>query len=209
LTDNFDATGLGIPGLEVAQFFANGVDTRTTGLDIVLGYTKFFNNSRLNMSLAGNFNDLEILEIHNGNLNKFTFFGPFAQAYLEAAAPDYKFSLNASYAASRFDVNATLTLFSEVTIQDFQWVDTPATTQEEADALYEVATDIYESALTLDLSVGYALTNKLKLTVGANNLLNTYPTPQFDGWTDQGGFSDSVQMGSDGAFYFARLGFKF
>jgi len=209
LTDNFDATGLGIPGLEVAQFFANGVDTRTTGLDIVLGYTKFFNNSRLNLSLAGNFNDLEILEIHNGDLNKFTFFGPFAQAYLEAAAPDYKFGLNAAYAASRFDVNATLTLFSEVTIQDFQWVDTPATTQEEADALYEVATDIYESALTLDLSVGYALTNKLKLTVGANNLLNTYPTPQFDGWTDQGGFSDSVQMGSDGAFYFARLGFKF
>jgi iron complex outermembrane receptor protein len=63
--------------------------------------------------------------------------------------------------------------------------------------------------MTLDLSAGYAISDKLKLTIGANNLLNTYPTPQFDGWTDQGGFSDSVQMGSDGTFFFARLGFKF
>ena len=208
LTDNFDASGLGL-GVDVAQFFANGVDTKTTGLDIVLGYTQFFENSRLNLSLAGNFNDLEIEEIHNGNLNQFTFFGPFSQAYLEAAAPDYKFGLGAGYVARRFDINANLTLFSEVILQDFQWVDSPATTQEEANALFEVATDVYESAMTLDLSVGYALTDKLKITVGANNVLNTYPTPQFDGWTDQGGFSDSVQMGSDGAFYFARVGFKF
>ena len=208
LTDNFDATGLGIPGLEVAQFFANGVDTRTTGLDLVLGYTKFFSDSRLLLTLAGNLNDLQIEEINNGNLNEFTFFGPFSRAYLEAAAPDHKFSLGAGWLTSRLDVNANLTLFSEVTLQDFQWVDTPATTQEEADALYEVATDTYESAFTLDLSLGYAITDKLKLTVGVNNLLNEYPTPQFDGWTDQGGFNDSVQMGSDGAFYFARLGFK-
>ena len=32
LTDNFDATGLGL-GVDVAQFFANGVDTKTTGVD--------------------------------------------------------------------------------------------------------------------------------------------------------------------------------
>lgn len=208
LTDNFDATHLNL-GVEVAQFFANGVDTKTTGLDIVLGYRKFFaNSSHLDISLAGNLNELEIEEIHNGDLNEFTFFGPFSQAYLQAAAPDYKFSLNAGYGTSRFDVNAAVTLFSEVILQDFQWVDSPATTQAEADALFAVATDVYESAMTLDLSVGYALTDKLKLTVGANNILNTYPTPQFDGWTDQGGFNDSVQMGSDGAFYFARLGFK-
>ncbi len=209
LTDNFDASGLGL-GVDVAQFFANGVDTKTTGVDLVLSYRKFFaNNSSFDVSVLGNLNDLEIEEIHNGNLNQFTFFGPFAQAYLEAAAPDYKFGINAGYNSGRFNFNGSVTLFSDVVIQDFQWVDTPATTQEEADALYLIATDTYESAVTLDLSIGFALTSKLKLTVGGNNILNTYPTPQFDGWTDQGGFSDSVQMGSDGAFYFGRLSFKF
>jgi len=210
LTDNFDATGLGIPDLEVAQFFANGADTKTTGLDIVLGYRKFFeNNSNLNVSLIGNLNNLEIEEIHNGDLNEFTFFSPFSRAYLEAAAPDYKFGLGLGYSTKRFDFNVNATQFSEVLLQDFQWVDTPATTQEEADALEEIATDTYEAALTVDLSIGYRITDNLKITVGGNNIFNTYPTPQFDGWTDQGGFNDSVQMGSDGAYYFGRIGFKF
>ncbi|HLF63934.1 MAG TPA: TonB-dependent receptor [Saprospiraceae bacterium] len=208
LTDNFDASGLGL-GVEVAQFFANGVDTKTQGVDIVLNYRYRFGSSSINAGLAGNINDLTIEEIHNGNLNEFTFFGPFSRAYLEAAAPDYKFGLNLGYSAPRFDVSVSLTQFSEVIIQDFQWVDTPATNQAEADALYAVATDTYEAAMTLDMSVGYAITEKLKLTIGSNNLLNTYPTPQFDGWTDQGGFSDSVQMGSDGAYFFGHLGFRF
>jgi len=75
--------------------------------------------------------------------------------------------------------------------------------------LREVATDIYEGVFTLDLSLSYQLTDNFKLTLGGNNILNEYPTPQFDGWTDQGGFNDSVQMGADGAYFFARLGINF
>ncbi|MCB0565746.1 MAG: hypothetical protein H6573_35580 [Lewinellaceae bacterium] len=44
---------------------------------------------------------------------------------------------------------------------------------------------------------------------GANNLLNAYPSIQTDGETETGGYWDAVQMGFSGAFYFARLGFKF
>ncbi len=208
LTDNFDASGLGL-GVDVAQFFANGVDTKTQGIDIVLGYRKAINKSVFTASLAGNLNDLTIEKIHNGDLNPFTFFGPFSQAYLEAAAPDYKFSLGLGYSINKFDFGVNLTQFSKVIIQDFQWVDTPATTQAEADALYAVATDTYDAALVMDLTAGYAITDRLKVTIGASNLFNKYPTPQFDGWTDQGGFNDSVQMGSDGAYYFGRIGFGF
>lgn len=210
LTDNFDASHLGL-GVDVAQFFANGVDTRTQGVDIVLGYRKYFNNDNaLNINLAANFNELEIEEIHNGDLNPFTFFGPFSQAYLKAAAPDYKIALTLGYSLGRkWDFMVNFTQFSEVIIQDFQWVDSPATTQAEADALLEVATDVYEAKMVADLSATYKLTDKLHFTVGANNLFNIYPTPQFDGWTDQGGFNDSVQMGADGAYYFGRIGFRF
>lgn len=208
LTDNFDASHLGL-GVEVAQFFANGVDTRTNGLDVVLGYRMDYENSGLDVSVVANFNELEIKEIHNGDLNPFTFFGPFAQAYLKAAAPDYKIGVNVLYSLRKFDFAASMTQFSEVIIQDFQWVDTPPTTQAEADALYRIATDEYEAKAVFDVSVGYKFSNRWKLTLGANNIFNTYPTPQFDGWTDQGGFNDSVQMGSDGKYYFARLGFNF
>jgi iron complex outermembrane receptor protein len=210
LTDNFDASDLDV-GAAAAQFFANGVDTRTQGIDIVLNYKKYLDNglSNISIGLAGNINDLEIKNINSGSLNEFTFFGPFSRAYLEAAAPDYKFVLNLGYSSSRFDARISLTQFSEVILQDFQWVDSPATNQSEADALFEVATDTYEAALTADVNLSYKLTENLKLSVGANNLFNTYPTPQFDGWTDQGGFNDSVQMGSDGAYFFGTVGFNF
>lgn len=209
LTDNFDASGFDL-GVDVAQFFANGVDTRTQGLDLVLAYRKAFaKNSNLTLSLAGNINDLKIDKINNGNLNPYTFFGPFSQAYLEAAAPDYKFILGALYSVSKFDFALNLTQFSRVELQDFQWIDSPATNEEEAEALRAVATDVYEPMLTVDISAGVRLNRNLRVTVGANNLFNAYPTPQFDGWTDQGGFNDSVQMGSDGMYLFGRIGFSF
>jgi len=208
LTDVFDATTLNV-GAEAAQFFANGVDTKTTGVDIIFNYKHQMNrHSNLTAGIAANFNNTEIKKINSGTLNPFTFFGPFSQAYLQAAAPDYKMGLNIMYQYKNFDIMAVYTQFSEVRLQDFQWVDSPATNQAEADELFKVATDIYKAAGTLDLTIGYSITKKVKLTVGSNNLLNSYPTPQFDGWTDQGGFNDSVQMGSDGRFAFVRLGFN-
>jgi iron complex outermembrane recepter protein len=209
LTDNFDASGLGL-GVEAAQFFANGVDTKTTGLDVVLAFNKALSDKqKIGVTVSGNFNNLEIEKINSGDLNPYTFFGPFSQAYLQAAAPDYKIGTNISYTISKLTANVFLTQFSEVIIQDFQWVDTPATNEAEAEALYDIATDTYKAMMTVDVNLSYQFTPGLSLTVGANNLFNKYPTPQFDTWTDQGGMNDSVQMGSDGAYYFARVGFKF
>ena len=55
---------------------------------------------------------LKIEEIHNGDLNEFTFFGPFSQAYLEAAAPDYKFGLNAQYSINKLDMSWSIFLYA-------------------------------------------------------------------------------------------------
>lgn len=211
LTDKFEAGHLGV-GAEKAQFFANGVDTKTQGIDFVVNYkTHFGNNQSFAVALAGNINDTDIESINTGEqeLNEYVFFGPFSRAYLEAAAPDYKFGLNFTYATPKFNAQISLTQFSEVILQDFQWVENTVSNAGEAEIIYGLATDTYEAAMTMDVSLSYNLSDNLKLTLGGNNILNTYPTPQFDGWTDQGGFNDSVQMGSDGAYFFGRVGVKF
>jgi iron complex outermembrane receptor protein len=209
LTDNFDASGLNL-GVDAAQFFANGADTRTQGIDFVFTYLAVLDNmNSFNLGLVGNMNKLKIDKIHNGDLNEFTFFSPFSRAYLKAAAPDYKVGINVGFKSDKFTANTTFTHFSKVKLQDFQWVDTPATTQTEADALYAVATDIYRKAMTVDLNLSYQFSKSISFTVGGNNIFNQYATPQFDGWTDQGGLMDSVQMGSDGAYLFGKIGFKF
>lgn len=208
LTDNFDASGLGL-GVDAAQFFANGADTRTTGVDMVFTYNaRIDDDNALNFGLTGNLNQLDIKKIHNGSLNEFTFFSPFSRAYLKAAAPNYKFGLTTGYTHKNWSINAVFTQFSSVKINDFQWVDTPPLTQADADALALIATDIYKAKMVMDLSISYDFSKKFTFTFGGNNIFNTYATPQFDGWTDQGGLADSVQMGSDGAYFFGRISFK-
>ena len=84
-----------------------------------------------------------------------------------------------------------------------------ALTQADADALRIVATDVYQPATSVDASVSYQITPRWRATVGGQNIFNRYPTPQFDTWADQGGLWNPVQMGGDGAYFFARLGFRF
>lgn len=211
LTDYFDASSLGV-GAEAAQFFANGVDTKTSGVDIVTNYRlELTGDSELNIGLAGNINKTEIESINNGDLNEYTFYSPFSQSLLEASAPDFKFTFSTTYSSAKFDVSLLWTQYAEMTIADYQWVDYAPANQSEAEDLdlFNIGYDTYESVGTLDASITFKANDNLRFTVGGNNILNVYPTEQFDSWTLQGGFFDSVQMGTDGAFFFGRVGFNF
>jgi len=192
LTGYFDASALNL-GVSEAQFFANGVDTETYGLDVVLSWKKTFGASTFGANLVGNINDMKITKVLNGSLDEETFFGAREKAFLQASAPDSKFSLNLNYNIKKFDAGLTFTHFSEVVLVD-----------------YDGADDVYHQRTVTDLTLGYQLTKELKLSVGSNNLFNVYPSKQDEaGSTEAGGYWDAVQMGFSGAFYYARLGFTF
>ncbi len=206
LTEYFDAEELGL-NVVAAQFFANGVDTKTQGVDVVLNYRQYLGENKLTIGVAGNFNNMTIEEIHNGDLDADTFFGPREQFFLQASAPDYKIGVNAGFSTPIFNVALGLTQFSEVTILDWQSYESDDD-YDSRDARFEAAKDVYEAAMVLDASVSVNILDNLTLTVGGNNILNAYPTIQ-DDWTDSGGYWDSVQMGTSGAYFFGRLGVKF
>ncbi|MBK8625661.1 MAG: hypothetical protein IPN86_08940 [Saprospiraceae bacterium] len=81
---------------------------------------------------------------------------------MQAGHLDYKVGANVIFQAGRFEAMLVYTQFSQVQIQDFQWVDSPATNQSEADELYKVATDTYAASGTLDLSASFAVSDRLK-----------------------------------------------
>ncbi|HSD05907.1 TonB-dependent receptor [Flavobacterium sp.] len=192
LTGYFDASNLNL-GVSEAQFFANGVDTETYGLDIVFSWRKTFGASTFGANLVGNINNMKITKVLNGALDEETFFGAREKAFLQASAPENKFSLNLNYAIKKFDAGLTLTHFSEVVLVD-----------------YDGADDVYHQKTITDLTAGYQLSKEIKLSIGCNNLFNIYPTKQDEiGSTEAGGYWDAVQMGFSGAFYYARLGFTF
>ena len=191
LTGTFDASGLGI-NVSDAQFFANAVDTRTSGLDLVLSWKRQLGDGTFSATLAGNINNMDIKEVKNNDLDEETFFGQRERAFLLASAPDSKFALNLRYAQEKFNVALAGTRFSKIEMIDFT-----------------DATDIYEAKMTFDLNVGVKLSENLTWSIGGNNIFNEYPTQQDDGETETGGYWDAVQMGFGGAYYYTRLAFSF
>ena len=192
LTGYFDASALNL-GVSEAQFFANGVDTSTHGLDLVFSWKKTYDFGNIGATLVGNINDMKIDEVKNGNLDADTFFGKREKAFLLASAPDSKFGLNLTYSKNKFDGGLAFTRFSKVVLVDYADED-----------------DVYNPRLITDLTLGYRINKNLKLSIGSNNLFNVYPTKQDEqGNTEAGGYWDAVQMGFSGAYYYARLGFNF
>ena len=206
LTGYFDATPLGI-GVDKAQFFVNGVDTKTTGLDVVLSWKKKFGDQSYSATLVGNINDMKIDKVKNGDLPQQKFFGERDKAFLLASAPSNKFGLNLNYGKKWFDAGLAFTRFSEVKLLDYQMDEDVADYGTFADQI-EAATDTYSAKIVTDLTMGFKLSKATKLSIGANNLLNIYPDQQ-DDWVEAGGYWDAVQMGFSGAYYYARLGFTF
>jgi iron complex outermembrane recepter protein len=192
LTGYFDASSLNL-GVSEAQFFTNGVDTETYGLDVVLSWKKTFGNSTFGTNLVGNINNIKITKVLNGDLDEETFFGAREKAFLMASAPDNKFSLNLNYSFKKFDTGLTFSHFSEVTLVD-----------------YANENDVYHQRTVTDLTAGYQLCKNLKLSIGGNNIFNIYPSKQDEqGNTEAGGYWDAVQMGFSGDYYYTRLGFTF
>jgi iron complex outermembrane recepter protein len=189
-TDEEIGTDLRALDVAAAQFFTNAIDTKTKGLDIVLSHQFYVGAQRIGWSLAGNFNDMELGDVHtNAKLagKEDIYFGAREQAFLLASAPSSKITLTVDHSIGRFDSQLRITNFGRVTLIDF--ID---------------ERDVYKAKATTDLSIGYRVSGNTRLTVGAANLFNVYPSQQ-DTETESGGVWDAVQMGFSGSFYFARL----
>ncbi|AHJ98517.1 TonB-dependent receptor [Hymenobacter swuensis] len=187
-----DLTALNV---DQAQFFANAVDTRSLGLDVVLNHTAKLGEGRLNSSVAANINQLKIDRVQtSGRLagREDDFFGPREQAFVKASAPPSKINLTFDYQLGRFSTLLRFVRFDKVRLVDFDGNDMN-----------------YEARVTTDLTLSYALTDHLQFSVGSTNLFNRYPTFFNPNNTETGGAWDPVQMGSNGRFYFAKLQARF
>ena len=187
-----------------AQFFTNAVNTTTKGIDAILAYSIILSGQQsLKFSLAANINNMVIDKIYTNEKLKGkenTYFGLREQYFLLASAPRSKVNFGIDYLKGNFLANVKLTRFGKVELVN--WNDDGDNTADPGEI------DKYNPKVTMDLSAGYNFKN-ITVTFGAVNVLNAYPDRQDPGLTESGGVWDPVQMGFSGAFYFARVGFKF
>lgn len=187
--------------VEQAQFFANAVDTKTKGVDIILTYAENIGSGKLTTTLAGNFNNMEISKVNApASLSglESIFLSKREKAFILASAPKSKINLNLNYKINKLTSNLQLVRFDKVRLIG-----------------YGGDTDFqdYDARITTDLSFGYEFSDKFSWVLGGKNIFNRYPTLQYDhvsdGNTESGGIFDPVQMGFAGRQVYTMLTYKF
>ncbi len=178
-----------------ARFFANAINTTTNGLDMVAAYSGTLGEAlRFTATLAGNWNRMTIDRVNTSPAlagKEDSYLSNREKLFILASAPPMKGNVTVDVQGVRFGANVRLNYFGRIELED-----------------YIGELDVYEPRTTIDASLSYRLSPRVRWTVGAVNLLNTYPTRQ-DQETEGGGLYDAVQMGFNGAFFFSRLGFRF
>ncbi len=186
------------PGVNNVRFFANAVNTRTRGIDIVATQRIPVGNGRLILSAALNFNNNQVTALNSTPLidapknndpanNPSTWyrtalFDRQQYALIESYLPKSKWNLSAAYSSGKFDVTFRTVRFGEV---QFKNVLDPGA--KKADGTYwntqfsrnsdvDFPIDQTFSAIWIsDLVVGYHLSKSLYASVGANNIFDVYP----------------------------------
>ena len=181
---------------EQANFFANSIDTRSQGVDVVLTHDWRFNGGTLKTSLAGIFSKTEKV----GDVQtspelvglEDVYFDETSRIYLEEAVPRTKVNLTFNLSAGKFNAFLRNVYFGEVT----EATNTVANQQ------------VFSGKVVTDLSLGYQLAKAVNLTVGSNNLLDVYPDKNIEANQGSAQFLYSrraQQFGFMGRFAFARL----
>jgi iron complex outermembrane receptor protein len=184
-------------GVGAAQFFANAVDTETQGVELVASYNMRAGEGLLRFTLSGYFGSTEVTAVNSPSsiLEGFeeTIFNREERNRLEDAVPQQKGIFGVTYRLNRFDVTGRVNYFGKIYYKP---------TNEDND-------EVFGAKTLLDLDVGFVVVPGLRLSVGGNNILNTFPDKhQKDTNISNGRFVYSrrvTQYGMNGGFYYARV----
>ena len=186
-------------GASAARFFINGVDTETTGLDMVARYrAETAAGHRLDFTLAGNVNDFEVTKTpvtESGVLPTPTsLFGRQAVARFEEGSPPWKVVFQTDWQAERLGGTVRLTGYGDVLA-----------------AGASEATDLQlGDALVADFEARYRISDNVIVSVGADNILNQYPRQSLPANNTTGAFpfSNFSPYGFNGRFVYGRIAVK-
>ena len=184
-------------GIGRARFFINGVDTNTEGVDMVLRYimrTESF--GRFDITASANWNKTEVTDTPSTSVvTAPVLFGRINVVTFEEGTPDSKqaLSIDWNYPTQwgAFGVLLKGTNYGEVL---------------EPAAAATLDTQMGQATL-VDLEVRTKIGEGLSLALGADNLLDKYPTPIAAAANGTGalGFSRYSPFGFNGRFLYARM----
>ena len=189
------------PGL-AAQYFTNAINTQTAGVDMVGTYHENLGDwGNLRLTAAASYNNTTITHII-GNPSALSSLSPApvlfdatSQGYLTSGIPKSKLVIGPDWTLGRIEIN-----LHEIRYGDYSVInDVPANSR------------TFPAAWITNLDVKLHVTDRVSVTVGANNLFNVYP-PATNIPAPQYGFNQYPRtgpFGDTGGSYFGRLQAEF
>jgi iron complex outermembrane receptor protein len=189
-------------GVGQVLFFTNAIDTRTEGADVVAqkGYA-FDAGSSLDLTALLSYNRTKVTgrKSQSAILPPEKLFDDTQVTLIEEGQPRVHHILQGVYRTGAWDFTLRGNYFGPVSGQGF----TPGVKQ------------TWGGKWLADVALGYRFSDAARLTVGADNVFDTYPDkwdPQTGAPFPQLGFTygwETMPFGMNGGFYYARLDFRF
>ncbi|WKE65942.1 TonB-dependent receptor [Gallaecimonas kandeliae] len=189
---------IGATGAEAARFFVNAVDTKTQGLDLVVtqdwdlgGYGSLKGN------LAWGYNKTDIEDVHLPQLLgglEGRLFDDIERTRMTAANPRNTGSLGLTHRLGDFQTTARVNYFGTYSIG------------------YSSGPVKYDHRWVADLAVKYFATDHLALTLGAQNLFDTYPEKRPEDNNFNGIFVyplTNSPFGFNGGYYYLEAEYRY
>jgi len=189
----------GFVGIGGGRFFINGVDTTTKGVDIVANYKLRTDAAgEFNFTAAANFNSTDVTKVPTtaqlSALNPApVLFDRVNVLTFEEGTPDSKLSGSVDWQMGPFGATVRATRYGSVL--------SPGTT-----AAQDLTLD---SATLLDLEARWNVTEQVRVTLGADNVFDEYPTktPAALNTTSNTPFSNYSPFGRSGRYLYGRVSY--
>ncbi|MEM0514808.1 TonB-dependent receptor [Pseudoalteromonas sp. YIC-827] len=201
---------LNATGAEQANYFSNSVDSTTKGVDIIAAYNTDLYDGAFSATFAGNLNETEIDDVNAPEgVPDSVALDDLQRSFLTDGQPGERATLTFEYERGDYNSMVRFNYFGETDVSYFANDHIPLGDNFKA-------TSTVESAVLVDVNVGYHLSDEVMLSVGIDNLFDQTPDELgedevLDAISNQA-FKyplRAVPYGFDGMTYYAKVSFSF
>ena len=228
LAANFPAVAALFPGVREIRFFTNQIDTQTRGIDVVATYKLDVGPGQLKLTIAGTHAETKVqsqrptptqLVAGASAANQASsLLGLTAIELIEVAQPRTKILFSTNFETGGLTLGARATYFGNV--KAFSTGLNAADSNVKCNAANRCV-QTFAAKTIFDLNGTYAFTDSFGVTLGVNNLFNTYPDKwnnKRDGATGEAASysngqtpytRNANQFGFNGSYYYLTANVKF